>query len=130
MPAYDDRSFSPPAPVVSAQVRNPETGEIRSSVLMLIDSGADVTLLPLPSIDSLGIKRSGRRYELTAFDGAPSLSHAVQADLVFLRSTYKGLFLVIDREVGILGRDVLNHVCLLLDGPRLSWEEQLIPQDT
>jgi hypothetical protein len=27
-------------------------------------------------------------------------------------------------ENGILGRDVLNHVAVLLDGPRLRWQEQ------
>ena len=32
-------------------------------------------------------------------------------------------FPVIDDEVGILGRNVLNHLSLVLDGPRLSWRE-------
>jgi hypothetical protein len=26
---------------------------------------------------------------------------------------------------GILGRDILNHVSLLLDGPRQQWAERL-----
>lgn len=34
------------------------------------------------------------------------------------------LFLITDQEVGILGRDVLNHISLLLDGPQLFWSEE------
>ncbi len=36
---------------------------------------------------------------------------------------FRGRFLLIDAEVGVVGRNVLNHVRLLLDGPALSWEE-------
>ena len=32
--------------------------------------------------------------------------------------------MLIDQEWGIMGRDVLNHVALLLDGPKLTWSEQ------
>ena len=91
---------------------------------MLMDSGADVTLLPKSAVDSLEVERSGPNYELIAFDGAKSVSEAVRAELIFLGRTFRGQFLVIDQEVGILGRDILNHVCLLLDGPGLQWEEQ------
>ncbi len=118
MPAYDDRFFSPAAPVFPAKLRNPETGIIQSGVLMLIDSGADVTLLPKSSIDSLGIERCGASYELMGFDGRTSVSEAVRADLIFLRRTYRGQFLLIDQQVGILGwatpdlgRTALMFVC-------------------
>jgi hypothetical protein len=48
----------------------------------------------------------------------------VQLDLIFLKKTFRGRFLVINQEWGILGRDVLNHVSVLLDGPHLTWNEQ------
>ena len=31
--------------------------------------------------------------------------------------------LVLDQNLGILGRDVLNHAALLLDGPHRQWSE-------
>jgi hypothetical protein len=37
---------------------------------------------------------------------------------------FSGRFLLIDQEVGVLGRDILNHVCIILDGPNLRWEER------
>lgn len=48
---------------------------------------------------------------------------AVNLDMLFLRRLFKGQYLVIDEGRGILGRDVLNHLALLLDGPRLRWDE-------
>jgi len=122
MPAYDDNLYSPPAPVVSARLRNPESGATCEGVLLLIDSGADVTLLPRPAVDALGIRSSGT-YELMSFDGSTSSAEAVRADLVFLDKTFKGQFLLVNQDVGILGRDVLNRVALLLDGPRLTWAQ-------
>jgi hypothetical protein len=46
MPTYDDHFFHPPAPLVRVTLRNSQDGETVSNVPMLIDSGADVTLVP------------------------------------------------------------------------------------
>jgi len=90
----------------------------------LIDSGADVTLLPQSVVTRLGVSLiPDRQYELVGFDGTPSLSPAVRLKLSFLRRTFEGLFLLIDEECGILGRNVLNALPIVLDGPRLKWSE-------
>jgi hypothetical protein len=82
-------------------------------------------LLPQSSVDLLGIEANADEvYELQGFDGNISISKAVRVDLVFGRKTFKGRFLLIDQAWGILGRDVLNHVCLILDGPQQAWEER------
>jgi len=92
---------------------------------MLIDSGADLTLIPERVVDELKLDLDlYKRYELVGFDDQRSIAKSVQLDLVFLRRTFKGSFLIINSETGILGRNVLNHVALLLDGPRLQWQEQ------
>jgi hypothetical protein len=92
---------------------------------MLIDSGADATLLPKSAVESLGIIGTGERYQLMGFDGATSDSEVVRVGLVFMNKMFRGRFLVIDAEVGVVGRNVLNNVRLLLDGPALYWEELL-----
>jgi hypothetical protein len=51
-------------------------------------------------------------------------SAGVTLDLIFLKRTIRGKYVVVDSSVGILGRDVLNHLAILLDGPSLSWQEQ------
>jgi hypothetical protein len=126
MPAYDAGRFDPPAPLALVRLRRAENDLTLSDVPMLIDSGADVTLVPQSSILRLAATiDTGTGYELMGFDGSRSVARAVQLDLIFLRRAFKGRFLVIDQEWGILGRDILNHVPLMLDGPHLAWEEHL-----
>jgi len=92
---------------------------------MLLDSGADVTLVPQAVIDQLGAQViPDASYEVTGFDGNTSLIPAVQLELVLLNKVFKGRFLLIDQNWGVVGRDILNLVSLLLDGPRLTWSEQ------
>ena len=124
MPAYDATHFNPPAPLREVTLRNPSTGVIVPDVVLLVDSGADVTLLSRQAVEGLGISlATGRGYEIAGFDGSKSFVPAVNLDMLFLTRLFKGQYLVIDEERGILGRDVLNHIALLLDGPRLSWDE-------
>ncbi len=124
MPAYDASLFDPPAPLARVILRN-FNGVAVSDVQMLIDSGADVTLVPRQSADQLGLHTdSNETCELMSFDGSRSISQVVELDLIFLRRAFRGRYLIIDQECGILGRDVLNHIALLLDGPRLSWDEK------
>jgi hypothetical protein len=94
---------------------------------MLLDSGADATLLPRSAVGSLGISGTGERYRLLAFDVTASESEAVRADLIFLGRRFRGRFLLLDAEVGVIGRDVLNHLRLLLDGPDSRWQESSPP---
>jgi Aspartyl protease len=123
MPAYDDEHYAPAAPVARVSLRHPESGEAIADVSMLIDSGSDVTLLPESAVASLGLRGTGERYRLEAFDGTTTESEAVHAVLVFLNKTFGGRFLRVESEVGVIGRNVLNRVRLLLDGPALYWEE-------
>lgn len=124
MPAYDATLFDPPAPVAYVTLRNPDTGAVYSDVPMLLDSGADISLIPQTVVAQLGLTiLPDRQYELIGIDGSISFAQAVRAELVFCRRVYRGQFLLVEQEWGILGRNVLNAVSLLFDGPRLLWTE-------
>lgn len=125
MPAYDGNLFNPPAPLASVIIRHPSSGATMSDVPMLLDTGADVTLLPQVFVEQLGIHIDANEgYELMGFNGNVSVARVVEVDLLFLRRAFKGRFLLINQEWGLLGRDVLNHVSLLFDGLHLGWSEQ------
>jgi hypothetical protein len=113
MPGYDAQGFDPAAPLATVTLCTRDRQKSLTDVMMLIDSGADVSLVPESSVRPLGLEPDEQHgYELTAFDGSKSVAKSVQCDLVFLGKVYRGAYLVVQGAHGILGRDVLNHVSL------------------
>jgi len=123
MPKYDIENFDPPAPVATVTIRNPATGASLSDVPMLIDTGADVTLLPRELVEGLGIESESEAYEVQGYDGEIRLADAVKLEMIFLDRKFSGQFLLIDQTIGILGRNVLNVIPILFNGPTGVWEE-------
>jgi hypothetical protein len=125
MPAYDASLFDPPAPTARVILRNPATGVVWSDVPMLLDSGADVTLIPQAVLSHLALDAMpDKEYLLAGFNGNVSRTSVARLEMIFCRRTFRGQFLLVDQEWGILGRNILNTIALLHDGPRLTWDEQ------
>lgn len=123
MPTYDAVRFSPPAPLATVELRDAATGQVLGNVPMLLDTGADITLLPRECLNQLQVPSDPSQvYELMGFDGTRSTAIAVQLDLIFLGLTFRGRFAVIDQPEGILGRNILNHLNITFSGPVLQWE--------
>jgi hypothetical protein len=94
-------------------------------VPLLIDTGADVTLLPRAAVARLGIEpQPGMQYELIGFDGTPRVAEAIELDMLFLNRAFRGRYLLTDDDHGILGRDVLASLRLIFDGPAQEWSER------
>ncbi len=126
MPEYDATHFNPPAPVARVSLRNPQTNAELADQLLLIDTGADTTLIPRAALALLGLQPIANvNYELIAFDGSKSLASVADLDLIFLNRRFRGRYLLIDADTGVLGRDVLNHLTLLFASPRNHWSEQV-----
>jgi hypothetical protein len=124
MPSYDASHFDPPAPIAQVTLREIDGQTLLPNVTLLLDTGADITLLPRAAVERLGVKPlNGAGYELLGFDGSKSTAQAVELDMIFLKKAYRGRYLLIDEERGVLGRDVLASVVLRLDGPRQEWSE-------
>ncbi|MBV9923791.1 MAG: retroviral-like aspartic protease family protein [Acidobacteria bacterium] len=123
MPDYDSTRFSPPAPVALVNLRNPDGGMMKAGVIMLLDTGADVTLLPRAVADELKLDYSASSYELVGFENGSSVAHAVHAEMVFLGLTFRGQFLLVEQDWGIIGRNILNSVSVTYNGPKLSWDK-------
>lgn len=122
MQTYNGVRFDPPAPLAIVTVKS-EPSDVRiPDVPMLLDTGADVSLLPRSLVGVLA--SNAKQYELEAFDGTRSSAPAITAEVQFLGKTFRGQFLLIDNWHGILGRNILNNLSLLFDGPSQKWMEQ------
>ncbi len=118
-----DGSFEPPAPIAEVAVRKSETGE-RLKVHMLLDTGADISLLPHSSVKSLKIEPlQNESFRLEGFDKSQISAEVFYLQVIFPGKRFTGKFCVIDDNIGILGRDVLNQVSILFDGLNLTWQE-------
>ena len=124
MPQYDRQQFDPPAPVAQVIVRTPDRARAVLGVAMLIDSGSDMTLIPRACADQLELpSKIVEGIRLQGFWGGDKPAEVVQAEVVFYGRDFHGHFPLIDGQFGILGRNVLNRLSLVLDGPRLNWRE-------
>jgi len=119
-----DESFDPPAPIAKLVLRNIETGERIKEVLVLLDTGADISLLPLSAIEKLQIESSDESVNLIGFDDSKSISELYRLQVIFLSKRFTGEYCAIDDETGILGRDVLNEFSITFDGKNFEWKEQ------
>jgi hypothetical protein len=127
MPSYDAMHYDPPAPIAQVALRA-VNGATVSDVLLLLDTGADTTLLPRSAVARLGINPDpALAYDLIGFDGTRSTTQVVDLDMIFLQKAFRGRYLLIDGDYGILGRDVLASVALLFDGPRQEWSQRTLP---
>ena len=113
---YDD-TCEPAAPRVPLRVAAPSSG---AAIVLaaLVDTGADGTFIPervatqlgLPLVDHLTV-------EGVAGGRAPARVYAATVELGPLRTLCR---LVAFEDEAILGRDLLNRLVVLLDGPRLE----------
>jgi len=126
MPNYDANFASPPAPVARVTIRNASANKSVTGVPVLIDTGADATLIPrtiLPCLDILEDALETTEYSLVGFDGTRSPAVLVPVELEFLGKRLIGEYLLTEANYGVLGRDVLNLFRLVFDGPHQIWDE-------
>jgi hypothetical protein len=108
--------------MASVILRDEGSGASVPNVVLLIDTGADITLLPAGSVQRLGVAPiAGLEYELLGFNGTKIVARAVELDVIFLDRAFRGRYRLIESDEGILGRDVLSALVLRLDGPRQEW---------
>ena len=88
----------------------------------LIDTGADATIAPKRLLQSIKARPSTSRY-VRSYIGEQRLVRTYAVDVIVNGITLPGIEVIGDdvQEL-LLGRDVLNRLYLVLDGPRQKIE--------
>ena len=114
--AYD-QACSPPAPVVLLTIRLPERGEQELRVNVLVDTGADMSVVPPTLVGTLGALPAGE-HTIQGIGGA-SIEDVPAYFLEFELDGHRDLVEGIacgDRIIA--GRNWLNSFHITLDGPQ------------
>lgn len=107
------RNYAPPAPIVNVTLH----AQSEISTIALLDSGADGTMIPYALLLRIGSKFA-RTYQMTGVTGRTERVELYFVDVAIGNLKISGIKAVASQfsnEV-ILGRDVLNHLIVTLNG--------------
>lgn len=114
------RQFQPPAPFL--EIRVAATAQSRPAIVpALVDTGSDVTSIPLTVAQALGLPPLGSvRVEGVTEDQIRR--ETFQAFVSFGTGEPESFDVVgWHEDIALLGRDILNKYILTLDGPNLTF---------
>jgi hypothetical protein len=114
-------ALHPPAPFLTVRLHDPTT-DVMLTLPAKVDTGADVSAVPVTMVEQLHLASAGE-FVVEAFDGARTRMTAYDIALDAAQLHLTGIpAITFAEEYVLLGRDVLNALRLLLDGPALSVE--------
>ena len=110
-----DEALDPPAPLLPVRVSGVEQDAPGVLLPMLVDTGADCTLVPTRIARALGLPR------IDELD-VQGITGARRAVTVYAARVHVGAWRSLARvvaygEAALLGRDILNQLVLRIDGP-------------
>ena len=116
---YDRIHYDPPAPVVDIIVkpRPASSWPVGENVRALLDSGADATMLPESLLARIGAIRIDRQRARGVYGQARMVSvYLVDIQIGRLVVPLIRAIGLSDNDEPLIGRDVLNHLIVTLDG--------------
>jgi len=118
-----NQQLTPPAPFVHVTIRPPERGIAVSDLPALLDTAADITVIPAQVAEELQLIPLDE-VPIGGFDGRVSWVSTFLVQLALRQCTPKVIRVVASRDEPyvLLGRDVLNDYRATLDGPLLRLE--------
>ncbi len=120
---YDyDNDYNPAMPVVDIEIGR-AMADASLALKAVVDSGADATIIPVHSLEEIRARRS-RKMWLRGSAGGRVLVDLYQVSLQL--GPFAQMFLEVvgstQNDEVIVGRDVLNHLTVTLNGPAHSVE--------
>jgi len=116
--AYEyDSSYNPSMPVVDIELVNPKTGKNSQKFKAIIDSGADTCIIPESYLKDLEVEPT-RKVRMRGINDISTYNnlYVVQMKIGPSILNVVQVLAMKDCKEAILGRDVLNHFVITLDG--------------
>ena len=110
-----DPAFEPPAPAVAVDVSDPDTGKM-TPCTALIDTGAFMSVVPASLARDLDLRPHSRVKARGVGNQVIDLSTYLVRLIVAGHVIVDLEVAAFDRQTMLLGRDVLQHFILTLDG--------------
>lgn len=116
---YERVKYNPSAPVLDIIVRprpasSQQTGE---TIRVLVDSGADATMIPEALLVNIGAPRIDKRRSRGVYGQVRTVSlYLIDVQIGLLVIPSIQAIGVSDDDDPLIGRDVLNHLIVTLDG--------------
>jgi predicted aspartyl protease len=119
--AYDT-STQPPAPFIEFDVVSPQDSTQQRPAQGLLDTGAEVSVLPVEILTALQIPKASSM-SVESWDGSPTPVTTYIVTLGIADAHLDSIEVVAAQmPYAVLGRDVLNHFILTLNGKDLTFE--------
>lgn len=117
-----DAEYDPTMPVIDIEIGRAMV-EVSLPLKALIDSGADATMIPIHYLQQIHARRSRKKW-MRSTTGGRILVDLYPVSLRLGPVTQTHLEVVGDNQNNevIVGRDVLNHLIVTLNGPGYSVE--------
>lgn len=110
--------YGPAFPVVECRIKRIGASEASTTIMAMVDSGADATIFPLYYLKQAGMEPVGRAR--LRWGNHPGTVYDVYLATIQI-GTFQihGVRILADQQYdeAILGRDVLNHLIVTLNGP-------------
>lgn len=117
-----DFALDPPGPIVDVTIRPIGRAEPRCTSPGKLDTGADITVIPPSIVDDLQLIPE-MPIVMTSYDGIETVRTAYFVDLEIAGHKLESIEVVAaPRDNVLLGRDVLNHFLVILNGKDLTFE--------
>jgi predicted aspartyl protease len=113
-----DAAYEPPFPAAPVVLRNSEEGLRSETLQALLDTGADGSLVPIAYLEEILAPPIADTH-IRSHWGERRAAQLFAVDLELGSLRFPGVFVIGDEQGGeiVLGRNVLNKLRVLLDGP-------------
>lgn len=115
--------YFPPAPVIQIRFGLPDETLQIGPVSALVDSGADVTIVPTSIPEMLGTESDNDKL-IRAYSGDARIVQMYYLDIGIGEHRYPAVMVAADPQVeqAMIGRNLLNKLIVTLNGPKQELE--------